>query len=86
MIVDERFVIIDSGEQSGTHWACFYLKDNKSSHSDSFGGRRDKILLQQLSKSFTFFIFKFQHINSRLSGTYCFSFIHLIKSMDCQKA
>ena len=27
---DKGFVNIDSGSQGGTHWTCFYIKDNKS--------------------------------------------------------
>ena len=47
---DRRFVIIDNGSQGGTHWTCFIVKDNKSFHFDSFGGRPDKFLLNQLPK------------------------------------
>ena len=34
---DKGFVNIDNGSQSGTHWTCFVVKNNKSYHFDSFG-------------------------------------------------
>ena len=33
---DKAFVNIDNGSQSGTHWTCFIVKDNKSLYYDSF--------------------------------------------------
>ena len=27
---DRGFINIDDGSQNGTHWTCFYIKDNKS--------------------------------------------------------
>ena len=47
---DRGFVNIDSGEQNGTHWTCFIVKDNKSYYSDSYGGQSDIFLLKQLHK------------------------------------
>ena len=32
------------GSLGGTQWVCFYIKNNKSSYFDSFGGNRDKLL------------------------------------------
>ena len=33
---DKGFVNIDNGEESGSHWTCFYIKDKKSFYFDSF--------------------------------------------------
>ena len=50
---DRGFVKIDNGSQSGTHWNCLILKDNKSYYFDSFGGAPDNVLLDQLPKPIT---------------------------------
>ena len=47
---NKGFVNIDNGEQGGTHWVCFIIKDRKSYYFDSFGGNPDKFLLKQLPK------------------------------------
>ena len=39
---DKRFVNIDIGSVGGTHWSCFYIKENKSYYFGSFGGQPDK--------------------------------------------
>ena len=35
---NKGFVNIDNENLRGTHWTCFYVKDNKSCYFDSFGG------------------------------------------------
>ena len=52
---DTGFVNIDNGSQGGTHWTCFILKDNKSFFYDSFGGRPDKFLLNQLPEPILYY-------------------------------
>ena len=47
---DKGFVNIDDGRLGGSHWTCFYIKDNKSYYFDSFGGQPDRFLLNQLPK------------------------------------
>ena len=47
---DKGFVNIDNGSQGGSHWTCFYIKDNKSYYFDSFGSQPDKFLLKHLPK------------------------------------
>ena len=47
---DKGFVNRDNGSQGGTHWTCFYKKDNRSYYFVSFGGQPDKFLLKQLTK------------------------------------
>ena len=47
---DKGFVNIDNGSMGGSHWTCFYIKDQKSLYFDSFGGTPDKFLLKQLPK------------------------------------
>ena len=32
---NKGFVIIDDGRLGGSHWTCFYIKDNKSYYFDS---------------------------------------------------
>ena len=71
---DKGFVNINNGILSGTHWTCFYIKDNKSFYFDSFGGFPDKLLLKQLPKPKIYHIYKIQHINSKLCGSYCLYF------------
>ena len=34
----------------GSHWTCFFIKDNKSYYYDSPGGQPHKFLLNQLLK------------------------------------
>ena len=64
----------------GSHWTCFYKKDNpdSTSHSgsakqsfcfDSFGGFPDKILRSQLPKPIAFHNYKPQDINNGFGGT-----------------
>ena len=82
-IYSERgFVDIDDGSMGGSHWTCFYIKDNKSFYYDSFGGNPDKFLLNQLPKMITYHNYKIQHINSKLCGSYCLYFLYLIERMN----
>ena len=79
---DRGFVNIDNGEQGGTHWTCFIVKDNKSFYFDSFGGSPDKFLLEQLPKPITYHNFKIQDIDSKLCGSYCLYFFYLMERMN----
>ena len=79
---DRGFVNIDNGAQSGTHWTCFIVKDNKSYYFDSFGGQPDKFLLNQLTKPIIYHNYKTQDINSNLCGSYCLYFFYLIERMN----
>ena len=47
---DKDFNDIDNGSMGGSHWSCFYIKDNKSFYFDSFGTTPDNFLLKQLPK------------------------------------
>ena len=76
------FVNIDDGSQGGTHWVCFYIKNNKSYYFDSFGGNPDKFLLNQLPKPTIYHNFKIQNINSQLCGSYCLYFFYLMEQMN----
>ena len=76
------FVIFDKGSMNGTHWTCFYIKDDKSYYLDSFGGAPDKFLLKQLPKPIIYHKYKIQDINSRLSDSYCLYFSCLIERMN----
>ena len=76
------FVNIDNGSQGGTHWTCFYIKDNKSYYFDSFGGQPDKFLLKRLLKPIIYHNYKIQDINSKLCGSYCLYFFYLIERMN----
>ena len=78
---DKGFVNIDNGSQGGTHWTCFYIKDNKSFYFHSFGVQPDKFLLKQLPKPITYSKFNIQGINSRICGSYCLNFFYLIERM-----
>ena len=66
---DRRFVNIENGSQSGSHWTCFIVKYNKSFYYDSFGGAPDKFLLNQLPKPIIYQIYKIQDTNSKLCGS-----------------
>ena len=79
---DKGFVNIDNGSQGGTHWTCFYIKDNKSCYFDSFGGQPDKILLKQSPKPIIYHNYKIQDLNSKLCGSYCLYFFYLIERMN----
>ena len=79
---DKGFINIDNGSQGGTHWTCFYIKDNKSYYFDSFGGTPDKFLLNQLPKPIIYHNYKIQDINSQLCGSYCLYFFYLIERMN----
>ena len=48
---NKGFVSIENGQIGGTHWICFYMKDEKSFYFDPFGGQPDTVLLNQLSKT-----------------------------------
>ena len=41
---------MDNGEQSGTHWTSFHVKNNESFYFNGFSGQADKILFNQLPK------------------------------------
>ena len=68
---DKGFLNIDDGRLNGTHWTCFYIKDNKSLYFGSFGVQPDKFLLKQLPKTIIYHNYKIQDINSKLCGSYC---------------
>ena len=78
---DKVFVNIDNGSQGGTHWSCFYIKDNKSYYFDSFEGQPDKCFLNQLPQPIIYHNYKIQVLYSRLCGSYSLHFFFLIKSM-----
>ena len=79
---DKRFVNIDNGSQGGTHWTCFIVKVNKSYYSDSFGVQPDNFSINQLPKPIIYPNYKIQVINSKLCGSYCLYFFHLIEKMN----
>ena len=76
------FVNIDNGSMGGTHWTCFYVKNNKSYYFDRFGGHPDKFLLNQIPKPIINHNYKIQDINSKLCGSYCLYFFYLIERMN----
>ena len=78
---DKGFVNIDNGIMGGSHWTCFYIKDNKSYYFDSFGGQPDKFLLNQLPKPMIYHNYKIQHIDSKLCGSHFLYFFYLIDRM-----
>ena len=59
----------------GTHWICFYIKDNKTFYFDSFGGQSDKSLLNQSPQPIIYPKYKTQDLNSRVNGDYGFLFL-----------
>ena len=67
---DKGFVNIDNDNMGGSHWTCFYIKDNKSLYFDSFGAPPDKFLLKELPKPIIYHNYKIQDINSKLCGSY----------------
>ena len=58
----------------GSHWTCFYIKDNKSYYFDSIGGQPHIFLLKQLPKPMLYHNYKIPGINSKLCGSYCLYF------------
>ena len=60
----------------------FLVKDNKSYYFDCFGGQLYKFLLNQLHKPIIYHNYKIQEINSKLCGSYCLYFFHLIERMN----
>ena len=82
ILTDREFVNIDDGSMMGTHWTCFIMKNNKSYYHNSFGGTLDKILLNHIPKPIIYHKFKIKVINSRLCGSYCLYFFHLIERMN----
>ena len=62
---DKRFVNINDGRMGGSHWTCFYRKDNNSNYFDSFGGQTDKFFLKQVPKSIIYHNYKIQVIKSK---------------------
>ena len=73
-------------EAGGAHRTCFYKKDNLSFYSDNFGGSPDDFVLKQLPKPVTYHNYESQKTDSRLCGTYCLKFLHLIERMDSYNA
>ena len=71
----EGFVNIDNESQRGIHWTCFIAKDNKSYYFDSFGGKPDKFLLNELPKPLIYHKYRIQDMcDSKLCGSYCLYF------------
>ena len=68
---DKGFVKIDNGQMWGSHWTCFYTKNNKAYHFDSLGVQPVKFLPNQLPKPIIYHDYKIQDINSKLCGSYC---------------
>ena len=82
ILSDKGFVNIDDGSQGGTHWTCFYIKDNKSYYFDSFGGPPDKFLLKQLPKPIIYHNYKIQEIKSKSCGSFCLYLFYLLERMN----
>ena len=78
-------VIIDNRQMSGTHCTCYY-KDNNKNYFASFGRHPDKFTLNQLLKTRTFNVYKYQVIKNRFSGKYCIYFSYLTKRLDFHNA
>ena len=66
---NKGFVNMDDASMNGSHWTCFYTKDNKSYYFDSFGGQPDKFLLNHIPKPIIYQSFKKQDIFSKLCGS-----------------
>ena len=79
---DKGFINIDNGSMEGSHWTCFYIKDNKSYYFDSFESLPDKFLLNQLPKPIIYHNYKIQDIYSNLCGAYCLYFFYLFERMN----
>ena len=79
---DKGFFNIDNGSMGGSHWTCFYVKNNKSFYFDSFGGQPDKFLPKQLSTPITYHNYQIQEFDSKLCGSYCLYFFYLIAKMN----
>ena len=60
---EKRYVNNDDVSLGGTHWTCFFIKDNKSYYFDSFDGQLDNLIHLQLPKPIIFHIYKIQDIN-----------------------
>ena len=71
IITYRRFVKIDNGNISGSHWNCFIIKDNKSFYFFSFGDNPDKFLLSQLSRPIIHHSYRIRDANFKLCGSYC---------------
>ena len=79
---DKGFVNIDDGRMGGYYWTCFIVENNKSYYSDSIGGQPDKCIFKQLPKPIIYHFYKIQDINSRLCGSYCLYFFHLLERLN----
>ena len=79
---DRKFINIDNGSRSGTHWICFFfIKDTESFYCDSFGGEPDKTLHKQLPNLIKYHNYKIQEINSKLCGSFSLYFLISIERM-----
>ena len=67
---DKGFKYIDNGSLGGTHWTCFYIKDNKTYFFDSLGRALDKFLLNQLLKLVIYHNYNKQDINCTFCEVY----------------
>ena len=79
---DKGFVNIEDGSRGGSHCTCFIVKDNKSYYIDSFGRAPDKFLLKQLPKPIIYHNYKIRGISSKLCGSFCLYFFHLVERMN----
>ena len=68
---NKRFVKIDNGRMGGTHWTCFYIKDNKPFFTNSFGGAIDKFYLTNYQNQYFIINKKFK---VKLSIMWCVLF------------
>ena len=66
---DKGFVKLDTGIMGGTHWTCFFIKNNKLYYFDSFGFQPNKFSLNPLPKPIIYHNNKIQDKNSKSFGS-----------------
>ena len=57
---DKGDITIENGSMEGTHWTCFYKKDNKAMYFGSFGGLADKFNSTNYQNRSLFMILNFE--------------------------
>jgi len=71
-------VNLDSIQNSGTHWTCYYRNKNKKYYFDSFGLDPPWELQKYLGKGITISTFKVQEFNTEYCGQLCIIVLYLL--------
>lgn len=73
---DGNYILnLNNSDQSGSHWTCFCIENNKTYYFDSFGFPGPKELRRFNKEEYFYSDKQIQNINSTVCGYYCIAFL-----------